>query len=207
MKRYGRQALLLSLLALCVLVSCRMQAQPPEEDPNAIRLYFLNNRSDTGSAIAAEPYTGEQAATVRILINALLKGPAGEGLSSPFPAGTTLRGWSVEDGLLQLDLSEQYGDLSGIDLTLADYCMALTLCQLEGVERVRITVAGLPLAYRGHDILDPSEAMLDGLVPASGKETDGEEFAGGELSGEAVPDEVLSGVAGAVSGEKSPDAS
>ena len=197
MKGYSRLLLLLGLLALCVLTSC--QTQPaPQEDPHAIRLYFLDSQSSIGSAIASEPYTGTKTATVRILVNALLSGPTREGLSSPFPAYTSLRGWSVEEGLLTLDLSEHYGDLSGIDLTLADYCIALTLCQLEGVDQVRITVAGSPLAYRGHEILDPSEVMLDGLLAfqseeAGRNEAGAERLPGEDLSGEGTGEDAGSG--------------
>ena len=61
------------------------------------------------------------------LIRTLLAGPEGEGLASPFPRGTSLRGWRQENGVVTLDLSEAYGGLSGVELTLADACIVLTL--------------------------------------------------------------------------------
>ena len=157
--------LLVSLLA-CLLAACQTHGQPtqPPEPENSFYLYFLNHASNTGSAIAAEPYAGGKAPTVRLLVNALLNGPSQEGLASPFPAHTALNSWSLDEGLLTVDLTEHYGDLAGIDLTLADYCLTLTLCQLDRVDRVCITVAGGQLAYRDHDILEPSEVMVQGLL-------------------------------------------
>jgi len=154
-------------LVMFLFSACQIQNKPPQmlESESGFYLYFLNSTSNIGSAIASEPYAGVDTPTVRLLINALLKGPTQEGLSSPFPSQTALNGWSLEGGLLTVDLTEHYGDLAGIDLTLADYCLTLTLCQLDRVDRVRITVAGGQLAYRDHDILEPAEVMVSGLIP------------------------------------------
>ena len=99
------------------------------------------------------------------LLDALLDGPPlDSGLRSPFPAGTRLLGWQLDqDGLLWVDLSESYGSLTGIGLTLADYCLTFTLCQLEEVERVSITVSGRTISYRYRQELDPSQAVLSGV--------------------------------------------
>jgi len=179
MKRRGMQTALLVVLAACLLTACRPRSGTPRpvESESGFYLYFLNSETNVGSAIAGEPYVG-QTPTAQRLINALLAGPTREGLSSPFPNQTALNGWSLTDGLLTVDLSEHYGDLAGIDLTLADYCLTLTLCQLDRVEQVRITVAGRGLAYRDHDILDPSEAVLEDLVPADWAGNSPEETAG-----------------------------
>lgn len=55
------------------------------------------------------------------------------------------------------------GSLTGIGLTLADYCLTFTLCQLEEVERVNITVSGRTISYRYRQELDPSQAVLSGV--------------------------------------------
>ncbi|UQT50470.1 GerMN domain-containing protein [Flavonifractor plautii] len=69
--------------------------------------------------------------------------PAGDpGPRHPLPRGVRLLSWELEEGRLHLDLSEQYGGLSGVDLTVADACLTLTLCQVEGVESVYVTVEG-----------------------------------------------------------------
>ena len=52
--------------------------------------------------------------------------------------------------MLLVDLSEQYGALADVSLTLADYSIVLTLSQLEGVEGVEITAGGHRVSYRSH---------------------------------------------------------
>lgn len=83
-----------------------------------------------------------------------------EGFESPIPAGTRLLGCTVVGGTVWVDFSEAYGQLSGMDLTTADYCVTLTLTQLEGVHVVRITVAGRELAYRDTNLLLAGDVLL-----------------------------------------------
>ena len=52
-------------------------------------------------------------------------------------------GWDEErPGVFLVNLSEQYGALADISLSLADYSIVLTLSQVEGVEAVEITAGG-----------------------------------------------------------------
>ena len=48
----------------------------------------------------------------------------------------------------------------GSDLTIADYCVTLTLSQLPGISVVRITVEGQDLAYRTHSLLQSREVLM-----------------------------------------------
>ena len=75
---------------------------------------------------------------------------------------------ALEEGVLALNLSEQYGGLTDISLTVADYCIVLTMSQLDGVEAVEINVAGQPVSYRNHQILTREEAVLS--QPGQGQE-------------------------------------
>ena len=69
------------------------------------------------------------------LVECLLSGPVSEDLRSPFPDGVYQRSDPVlTDGVCEVDLSERYGGLSGVDLTIADYCIALTLLLIDGYD-------------------------------------------------------------------------
>lgn len=127
---------------------------------------------EDGSAILSEPYQGEADPGPRELMEALLSGPTEEELNSPFPSGVSLRSWGLEEGVLVLNLSEQYGGLTDISLTVADYCIVLTMSQLDGVEAVEINVAGQPVSYRNHQILTREEAVLS--QPRQGQEAPNE---------------------------------
>ena len=151
MKRWT-MCLLLGLLLL--LGSCSTAAEK-----GGYQLYFASGLED-GSAILSEPYQGEADPGPRELMEALLSGPTEEELNSPFPSGVSLRSWGLEEGVLVLNLSEQYGGLTDISLTLADYCIVLTLSQLEGVDTVEITSTGYAANYRSHAALKAEEAEL-----------------------------------------------
>ncbi len=141
-------------------------------------LYFLPaGEKLQGSALDWEPYSGGEDPSPEDLLEALLAGPTQEELASPFPRGVSLRScdWDEEEpGVLQVTLSEQYGALTDISLTLADYCIVLTLSQLDGVEAVEIRSGGHNTGYRGNQRLQAEEALLwDSLIvqQVSGEET------------------------------------
>ena len=143
------------LLMLLLLTAC---AAPSPQQSSPYQLYFLSSL-DHGPAILTQPYTDSDHPTPEQLIQSLLSGPREDGLLHPFPQGVTLRRLTRNDDHITVDFSEQYGGLSDISLTLADYCVVLTLCQLEGVDSVEITVSGKPLSYRSHQILTREETL------------------------------------------------
>ncbi len=154
---------MLSVLALLLALSGCAAAPGQEEGPV---LWFTGVLSDwensSYSAMDTVSYGGDL--SVEAMMNALLAGPDRDsGLTSPFPAGTRLLGWKLDaDGLLWVDLSDDYGSLAGIRLTLADYCITMTLSQLTGVERVSVTVSGRQLSYRYRQELEPGQVVLSG---------------------------------------------
>ena len=165
----GKRLLLLAGL-LALAAGCA--APPAEEAGEGCCLYYsaLDDRY-APLALDCEPYGAElPAEPVPALVRALLDGPETPGLSSPFPEGVRLLDWALEEeGVLHLDLSEQYGGLTGVDLTVADACLTLTLCQVEGVDAVYVTVEGREIPYRPVQALTPEELFLsDGMdAPAS----------------------------------------
>ena len=76
------------------------------------------------------------------------------------PGGTTLLSLSVLGNWARVDFSRQYARLAGIDLTLADYCVTLTLTQLDGVNAVSITSGGRELPYRETQTLTAADPLL-----------------------------------------------
>lgn len=104
-------------------------------------LWFVRSDGAGNTALEREHYTGPT--EVGALTEALLAGPASDGLSSPIPKGTVLNAWKLTGSILQLDLSREYAALTGMELTLANYCIALTLTGLDNVDGVRITVNGV----------------------------------------------------------------
>ena len=154
------------LLAAALLLSACGSREIPQE-AGGFRLWFAADEGQAnyghGPALDSEAYAGVDDPGPEELLSALLAGPTLEGLRSPFPRGVTLRqlSWDEErPGVLLVGFSEQYGALADISLTLADYCVVLTLAQVEGVDTVEIFTQGYQASYRSHQLLDPQEAVL-----------------------------------------------
>ena len=114
------------------------------------------------AAVASQPFDGE--ATVPALLEALLAGPQpGTGLADPIPDGTRVLSWSWEGAVVTVDLSQPYGDLTQVELTLANCCIVLTLTQLPGVEGVRITLNGEELPNGMSRVLRPGDLVFSGV--------------------------------------------
>ena len=147
------------LSAVLLLAACGGGEEEPKGGP--VLWFCTGGEREHGPALSSQPYEGEL--QPEALLAALLAGPTQEGLVSPFPRGVTVRqcGWDEErPGVLLIDLSEQYGALADISLSLADYSIVLTLSQAEGVEEMEITAGGRKVSYRSHQVLSLEEAVL-----------------------------------------------
>ncbi len=124
-----------------------------------LQLYFTSAQNH-GPSIVGQPYSAKETPTAQDLIAALISGPSDQQLHSPFPPELAMRSCQLDEGVLRVDFSEQYASLNSLSLTLADYCLVLTVCQLEEVERVEITCAGRALPQRSHQTLSPEDVIL-----------------------------------------------
>lgn len=146
------------IFLLVLLLSACGGGQGESED-GPVLWFCTGGERDHGPALAAQPYQGEL--EPEALLTALLAGPTQPELVSPFPRGVTLQSCALDgDGVLRVDLSEQYGALADVSLSLADYAIVLTLSQAEGVEKVEITAGGRQVSYRSHQMLSAGEAVL-----------------------------------------------
>ena len=148
-------------LALCLLcAACVPGSLRETPGPDEVQVWFLaGENSEKGPALHPESHPLPQEGAEGLLA-LLLAGPEEVGARSPFPLGTTLRSCREEDGLAIVDLSETYGGLSGVDLTLADGCIVLTLCELSHIDRVYLTVEGRPRPFRDQ-VFTAGDFLLD----------------------------------------------
>ena len=163
MKRKLIIAVLLLFSAL-TLAACAKKEQTPQGN---YRLYLLSQTesargadaiAECGVEIADEDCTMQELA--QKLLDALLLPPEDPLLLSPFPNGTQVQELSISGTRAYVDFSANYGRLSGIDLSLADYCVALTLTQLDGVNAVTITANGHEIPYRRTQLLTAADPLL-----------------------------------------------
>ena len=142
--RRGITRLAALMLALCLLAGCGA-AQSGEGD--GLRLYYPVPLEEHpgGDAISSgtvdwDTLPQEDRAAQAEAVLALLMG-----------------------GCQEERFSGSYSQLSGMALTIADYCVALSLTQLEGVYAVRITVNGQELAYRDSNLFLASDVLLTSM--------------------------------------------
>lgn len=153
------------LLLCCLLLSACGAEQAGEEEYG---LYFRERDlrdAAGGGALRAEVYPAPEQnlgteELAEALMEALLAGPQDETLLSTIPVGTALLSLTLNGSQAMVDLSAAYSVLSGVELTLADQAIALTLTQLPEILSVRITVRGQELAYRSRQVFSGRDVLL-----------------------------------------------
>ena len=159
-----RKQILTLALAGTLLVLCGCSGDSREGADTEDYLIYYSALEDRYAAMAVGYVSLELSGDTQVipaLLEAVFRDPASQDLTSPFPDGVRLLSWELlDEGCLHLDLSEQYGSLTGIDLTVADACLTLTLCQAEGVESVYITVEGDEIPYRPIQRLTREDVLL-----------------------------------------------
>ena len=148
----GMRHFLAALLTAALLLS--LAACGSTNSAGQLRLYYpaeLSTKSRStggGDAIASvqvdwQQIGGDQLGRqqqAQYIMEQLLGACKASGFTSPVPDGTALRSCTVTGGTVSVDLSSEYDHLTGIDRTIADYCITLSLLQLTGIYAVRITV-------------------------------------------------------------------
>ncbi len=166
-------SLLLALLLALALCACGAQTDTAPEG-GSLRLYGLtdlsaqNKPAGGGDAVTgvAIPWTeitaGERGRQqqAQYIMELLLGGCTAEGFICPVPTGTSLLSCTVTGGTVSVDLSSEYNQLIGIDRTIADYCITLSLMQLDGIYAVRLTVNGELPADRDSEVYTSEEVLL-----------------------------------------------
>ncbi len=155
------------MLWLGLFLPLFLSACGKEKGTGAYGVYYaVQGERSAVSAVECEYHTlPEGSDPLTELTRLVMSQPRGSGLASPLAgAGEVyLRSVSLkENGHVVVDLSEQYGGLSGIDLTRANACFALTLCQLEQVKSVSVIVEGKPISYQALQVLREGDLLLTG---------------------------------------------
>ena len=155
-------------LSLFLLAGCAAEQTEDRVAEDTYNLYFVaaEGRNLGSDAIVAEPVViaggpdMDLDTLAETVVERMLEGPKTEGLVSVIPRSTSLVDVMLTGSLARVDLSSAYSMLSGIDLTLADYCLTLALTELEGINYVSVTVGGRELLYRDKQVFRERDALL-----------------------------------------------
>ena len=93
-------------------------------------------------------------------VERLLAGASDGGLASPLPEGTQLLELEIRDRTAYVDLSSGFNQLVGVGLSMADYCLTLSLTGLDGIGAVRITAQGRPVGQQPKQVFYERDVLL-----------------------------------------------
>ena len=153
MKKRAWTALVLAVTA--ALCACASPSEPETPEEGTL-IYFLAPEDAVwgGDRVQGSwenldlPEDAPSLDTARAVVARLLAGPESASLISPMPWGTTLAGLEIRDRRAYVDFEGNFGQLTGVDLALADYCLTLSLTALEGISAVSVTVQGRPVGQQ-----------------------------------------------------------
>ena len=214
-----RKRIVLTALALVLLALAGCGVVQKEQE--GLRLYYAASLDTHRGGDAIDSVTiawdelpqGDQVARAESVLALLMGACQEKGFQSPIPDGTTLRSVTIIGGTACVDFSGSYGQLSGMALTIADYCVALSLTQLDGIYAVRITVNEQELAYRDNDLFLAGDVLLTSMddvvrtltarlyFPNSDGDLEAEERLLTQYEGQSAADVVLSALGDGPSGD------
>ena len=99
-------------------------------------------------------------AEAQAVVEQLLQQPENDSLYSPFPEGTQLQSLNIHNRQVIVDLTEEVAGLDGVELSLANYCLTLSLTALDGVDTVIVTANRRMIAQQPKQILLERDVLL-----------------------------------------------
>lgn len=136
---------LLAFLLICPLaVGCHSDPAHSEQMQNPAVFYYrraeISYGTDDGVIAAQTVDLGAERPNAETMLRRYLEGPTEEGLESPFPKALQVLSVRQENSKVSVQLDQSYDELSGINATVADACMAKTVLQYTGAEKVVLLV-------------------------------------------------------------------
>jgi len=166
-------AVILVLLLLSGLCACARE----KEFVYPIAYHYLRAPQPNGeiahgsidSLIGAEMREGDgYQDNLTLLLDVYLHGPLDKDFRSPFPVGTALRSLDVQDQTAAVMISSHLAALTGVDLSVACGCLALTVMDLTGATSVIITSENSMLDGKESVTMDRNNLVLiDNTNPES----------------------------------------
>lgn len=161
-----RFLILFAAAILVLLWGCQQYPEPPLPG-TGMRFYYKTPSEKLENDRTAINYEERNIAEFKTdysrIFETYLKGPEGASLESPFPKSVELVSVKMIGSQLNLVLSENYADLTGIDLTLANTCITLTGLELPGVDSVAIRAQNRTLNGKWEIVMNQDKLLMEDL--------------------------------------------
>ena len=161
-------SLCLALVCLLGLVACNRPEQPEHH-----LFFYLVDETEIGSGATlfqSEERQVDSARPWKERIQMYLTGPVSDSLRNPFPRDLTVTSATLREAesVIEITLSEEYAQLTGIGLTLANTCLVWTLTEYANVERVEL------YCDNGADLMDGNRQLTRDLYRPNAEATERE---------------------------------
>lgn len=163
------------LIILILAVSgCSLRASSGGEQYN---LYFANQEKNNLVVEMRSIDERGMERTARTVIEELIKGPSNDDAKGVIPKGTTLLDFDIKDSVALVNFSKEYfssEDDSKTEELLARYSVVNTLCDIEGIDKVKIFIEGTELVNSSNvpvGALGKEDIMLNSLGSESANST------------------------------------
>ena len=132
------------LLALALLMAVCGCTQPQMSSPGSFYYKCAQPQFDAENSViqAEQRELAEVHDDMKQMLELYLLGPQDPSLVSPFPRNTHVVDASIGNQTLYLTLSEEFAQLSGVDLTIACGCITRTAAALFPIDQVHFQVEG-----------------------------------------------------------------
>lgn len=150
--------IILAVFMLLSLIGCTDEGQID----NTLAFYYRNpafSYDAQCSPLIAEQRDSTAFTSLEETLAAYLAGPVSENLKSPFPADLKLINIVREGDNLQLTLSDEIGNLTGLDLTFACCCIAKTCMEL--TDAVNIVISAETALLGGEKSITMNESNMN----------------------------------------------
>lgn len=160
-----------AVLALTLaLTACGISQTSQEEETGYLIYYLAGNEDARGGDLIRGSYedlpVSEDASPeekAKAVVQQLIAGSSDESLRSPFPEDVQLLSLSIQDRRATVDLSSSFAQLSGVELTMADYCLTLSLTALEGISAVAVTSQGRAVGQQPKQLFYERDVLLSNM--------------------------------------------
>lgn len=182
-----KKRLLPIVIALGLLVSACAAKSVSLPSVGSISVYrVLSPDSRTNSdLLQSEPVAlASDKGPVLQAIAALSKTPENPKLQCPIPAGVKIIDAEQKENVVTVYASSSYLDLSGMDKTIMDACITLTMCSIEGIDFVSISVGNEEIEkdlsaenfFLFDNIISSGKAQVRIYFPKTSEKTLGSEY-------------------------------
>lgn len=134
-----KRILCILICLCCVLCGCSQGIEKPK---TPVSFYYLRNDFSYGSDNCVigtelrESFGHEK--DYAYLLNLYLLGPTSDILAPMFPEGSSVVDFHQEEDTVIVTLSDNFAQLSGINLSTACVCLTKTVCAMTGCTQVTI---------------------------------------------------------------------